>query len=190
MANKVKFGLKNVHYAPITEGEDGELTFGTPVRIPGAVNMNLEAQGEEVEFEADDSIYYASYSYTGKKGTIEFALIPDHFRKTILGEVEDETDHVLVERADVEPKPFALLYETSGDGKTLRGVFYNTTVSRPGTSASTTGKTKTPQTETLSLTAVALADGTVSAKTTDSTPKDVFDGWFSAVWRPKPATEV
>ena len=56
MGNKVKFGLKNVHYAPITASVDGEPTFGVPKRLPGAVSLTLDVQGEEVEFEADDVI--------------------------------------------------------------------------------------------------------------------------------------
>ena len=73
MANKVKFGLKNVHYAPITEDESG-VTFGTPKRLPGAVNLTLDVQGEEVEFEADDVIYYFNEAGTVIQSDQDFAI--------------------------------------------------------------------------------------------------------------------
>ena len=39
--NKVEFGLRNVHYAVITEGDDGAITYGTPTKIPGAVSIKI-----------------------------------------------------------------------------------------------------------------------------------------------------
>lgn len=184
MANKVKFGLKNVHYVPITTGDDGTVSYGTPKRLAGAVSLTLDVQGEEVEFEADDMIYYSSYSNTGYKGNLEVANITDDFRKDILGDQEDETDHVLMEYASTEAKPFALLYEINGDQKATRRVLYHCTVSRPGENATTSGKTKTPQTDTMSLTAVPRADGLTRARTTETTPDAVFDGWYRSVWEP------
>ena len=39
--NKVKFNIKNVHYALKTD-----TGYGTPKPIPGAVSISLEAQGD------------------------------------------------------------------------------------------------------------------------------------------------
>lgn len=186
MGNKVQFSLKNVHYAPISTSEEGEVTFDTPIPIPGAVSLVLSRQGSEVKFIADGVVYYASYSNEGYSGTLTIALIPDHFRKTILKEVEDETDHVLVEYANVETRPFALLFEIEGDEKATRRVLYYCTVGVPGEDAD--GQTqKTPKTEAMDITATALADGRTRARTTADTVDDAFNNWFKAVWEPSAA---
>lgn len=184
MANKVKFGLKNVHYALITTDEDGNISFGTPKAIPGAVSLSLDAKGDTNTFYADDVAYYVTTGNDGYSGTLEIAVIPDHFRKDVLGETEDETSHVLVENAFAEPKPFALLYEVSGDQKASRRVMYNCAVGRPGENAKTNEASKTPQTDTMNLTASALADGKVRARTTENTSDTVFNAWYQSVWMP------
>jgi len=55
--NKVKFGLKNAHYA-VVSNNNGVITYGTPVRIPGAVNLVLNPKGDKTEFYADDMAYF------------------------------------------------------------------------------------------------------------------------------------
>ena len=182
--NKVKFGLKNVHYALLTVGEAGEVTFATPVRIPGAVNLSMEAQGETSTFYADDMAYYVTAANDGYSGDLEIAVIPDSYRKDVLGETEDETDKILVENVTAEPKPHALLFEFAGDQKATRHVLYNCAATRPGLTGSTTNKSKEPATEKITLTASPLPNGNVRAKTTPDTPEEKYQGWYTAVWQP------
>ena len=59
MANKVKFGFKNCYYAPITVSAGGEVSYGTPVALNGAVSMSLSASGDTTEFYADNSLYFS-----------------------------------------------------------------------------------------------------------------------------------
>jgi len=184
-ANKVKFGLKNVHYALLTAGEAGEVTFATPVPIPGAVNLSMEAQGETSTFYADDMAYYVTAANDGYSGDLEIAVLPDSYRKDVLGEKEDETDKILVENVTAEPKPHALLFEFAGDQKAVRHVLYNCAATRPGITGSTTNKSKDPTTEKITLTASPLANGNIRAKTTPDTPDEKYSNWYNAVWQPK-----
>lgn len=188
--NKVKFGLKNVHYALLTVSEEGAVSFGAPVPIPGAVSMSLTPQGETETFYADDIAYYVSTANNGYQGDLEIALLPDSFRTDVLREVEDETDHVLVEKSTAEPQPFALLYQFTGDQQASLRVLYNCAAARPSEASSTIKNTKTPTTDTLSLTASPLANGNIKAKTTADTPDEIKKNWFKSVWQPGAAAAM
>lgn len=43
--NKVKFNLKNAHYAMLSVSEEGEISYGKPVPMPGSVSISLMPMG-------------------------------------------------------------------------------------------------------------------------------------------------
>lgn len=186
MANKVCFGIKNLHYAIITEAADGKYTYATPVAIPGAVSLSLDIAGDASPFYADNVLYYQSVANNGYTGSFEAAGLPDAFYEDVLGETED-TSKVFVEALDVEPKRIALLFQIEGDVKASKYVFYNVQVKRPGISTSTIAESKEPNTLTVDFTAMGSTDpdhlGEVKARTKGDTTSTVDAGWFTAVYR-------
>lgn len=176
MANKVKFNIKNVHYAVKTE--EG---YGAPVAIPGAVSIALEAQGELTPFYADGIKYYIAATNSGYEGDLEMALIPDHFRKDVLKEAED-ANKVLIENADIETTEFALGFDIDGDQGTTKFWFFNCTATRPGANSQTNEGSKTPITDSITISAAPDADGNVRAKTTADTASEVLTNWYNTVY--------
>ena len=186
MGNKVKYNLKNVHAAKLTEtvATDGTSTFkyDTPKAIPGAVSISLDAEGESSPFYADGIVYFRSSTNNGYSGDLEIALIPEWFRTDILKENLD-SKRVLVETSDVtEAEKFALLFEFDGDERCIRHVLYNCTASRPSIESETKEDTIEPGTETLSLTADPRSDGLVKARTGDTTDETTYDNWYKSVY--------
>ena len=181
--NKVKFNICNVHYAMITVDEDGEVTFGTPVAMPGAVSLSLEPNGEPSNFYADGYAYYTISNNMGYEGDLELAMVPESFRTDVLKESLDDNS-VLVESANVETANFALLFEFDGDVKKIRHVLYNCSAARPNIESATNEEEIEVQTETLAITAAPLANGYVKARTGDSTTDTVYTGWYTSVYMP------
>lgn len=183
--NKIKYGLKNVHYAIATIADDGSATYGDPVRIPGAVNLSLEPQGDRDPFYADDIEYFVSISNTGYEGDLEIALVPESFEKDVLKAIED-SKKVLYEEVSPEIVHFALLFQFAADKKAIRHCFYNCTAMRPTVEGETKGENIEPQTESLSLRAGSIYNATldkdiVKAKTKADTDADTYNAWYDAV---------
>lgn len=189
MANKVKYNLKNVHYAKHQTGEDGSITFATPVRIPGAVSISLDAQGDISPFHADGIVYYKSAANNGYEGDLEVALLPEAFRTDILGE-ELDSQKVLIESSDARQAGFALLFEFDGDSKGIRHVLYNCAATRPSVESQTKEDSIEPVTETLSISATPLPDGRIKAKTGDGTDDGAYKKWYDAVYETPAAAGI
>lgn len=188
MANKVKFGLKNVHYAIATIATDGSATYAAPVAWPGAVNMTMDANGDNTNFYADNIAYYTTNGANGYTGSLESALVPQSFLKDVLGMAED-TKGILVETTSAPIVHFALLFQFEGDETATKHVLYNCTASRPSVSSTTKGESVEVQTETVNLTATSVYNATlqadiVKAKTGDDADSTVYGSWFTTVYQP------
>lgn len=178
--NKVKYNLKNTHYAKQEVAEDGTITYAKPVPIPGSVSISLEAQGSVDKFYADGIVYYTSSTNNGYEGELEIAMLPESFRIDILGE-ELDSKKVLIEKADSKQSNFALLFEFDGDVKAIRNVLYNCTASRPAVESNTRTDTIEPVTEKFTVTATALPDGRIKGRTGDTTDDAAYSSWYDAV---------
>lgn len=188
--NKVKYNIKNAHYAVQKEDEEGTISFETPVPIKGAVSVSFDANGDITPFYADGIQYYVSAANNGYEGDAEFALIPDQFREDILKEQRDEKS-VLHEVSDSgDTQKFAFLFEFDGDQKAIRRVLYNCTATRPSIESETKEENVEPGTETITISNSPLPNGRVKAQTTVDTDKTTYDGWYKAVYYPESITTV
>lgn len=186
--NKVKYGLKNVHYAPVVFDENGYPTFSTPRRIPGAVNLSLDKEGDPTQFYADDSEYFTVNNNNGYSGDLEIALVPEQFKQEILSEIKD-TNGVLLEDAESASVHFALLFEFTGDKKAIRHVLYNCTVTRPKIEGQTREESTEVKTDTLSLSSkpckflVSGKDVMIpKASSGDDVSDATYNNWYNAVY--------
>lgn len=186
--NKVKYNIKNAHYAKQNETEDGTITFETPVPIKGAVSVSFDANGDITPFYADGIQYYVSAANNGYEGDAEFALIPDQLREDILKEQKDEKGvlHEVSETGDTQK--FAFLFEFDGDQKAIRRVLYNCTATRPSIESDTKEENIEPGTETITISNSPLPNGRVKAQTTVDTDKTTYDGWYKTVYYPESIT--
>lgn len=179
--NKVQFNLKNVAYAVLTQ-TGGSASWDTPVKVPGAVTLTMDAEGEVTPFYADGIAYYQAIANGGYSGSLEMARYPDRMLKDIWGYIEEQTDHVITENVTVEPKAFALLYQIDGDADNQLYCLYNCSGTRPGIGGTTNTNTKEPQTQTSNISASALENGNVLARTTAQTPDSVRQAWYTKVY--------
>lgn len=188
MADRVKFGIKNVHVFPINSLNQGVPVYGDPIDVPGAVSFSMSAQGDINKFYADNIVYYQSSANNGYEGDLTLALIPEAFYEKIFGQTPD-ANGVMTENASVEAKSFAMTFEEEGDQTGTKFVLYNCTATRPTKELQTIEDSKTPVTQTLTVSAVPLASGDVMGMTTSTTPDATKNGWHTNVYMSSSATQ-
>jgi phi13 family phage major tail protein len=150
MANKVKFGLKNVHYA-IYDAEKG--TYAAPVAWPGAVSLSLDNDGDITNFAADDNAKYASFNdANGMSGDLEMAYTPDQVKIDLLGYTKDANGNIS-DNPDAATVRFQLLFEISSNVSNDIVVLHDCTLSDAGIDANTRSDSTDPDTDSLSLSA-------------------------------------
>lgn len=181
--NKIKFGLKNVHIFPITDATSSKVTYGSVIKIEGAVSLSLKAEGSSNPFYADDVVYFNQFSNNGYSGELEIALIPEEFETQILGMTKDQNG-AIIESTNDKAKNYALAFEFDGDKTQTRHIFYNCSSSRPDIEGATKSDKTDPKTDKISIEAMpALDTGDVKAKITKGSTG--YDTFFTDVYKPK-----
>lgn len=160
MANKVEFGLSNVHYA-LWNSETSE--YATPVAIPGAVSFSCDPEGDSSTFYADNIAYVVFSTNGGYSGSIEFAKLPTAARKALLGEAED-ANGLIYEVSTAQPAEFALLFKFEGDQSATWNVLYNVKLERGSEEHNTREDSTDPDTRSFDFTAIGR-DMTVGGAT-------------------------
>ena len=187
--NKVRFGLKNVYYAVLTEGATN--AWATPVHVAGAVSLTLDDASSSNPFYADNITYYRTFANNGYTGSLEMALIPEAMLADIWGIEEDATDKIIYEKTGVQPKPFALIFQVDTDDVDELNLFYRVVpTTKPISSPATTEDTVEPFTTSFDFEALPLVSGSavqqglIKAKTTPTTTEVKKTAWFSEVYVP------
>lgn len=152
MANKVLFGISNLHVGTYTVGAGGTVTLGTPYHQNGAVSMSPTEANEKTDFYADDILYYSSFTGGTFEGDIEVAMFDDDFKTQFLGYVTLTNGGIAVKKNAIKPKVY-IAFEVKGDTEERRVIFYNCEFGAINRSYSTITETKEPQTETIAFTA-------------------------------------
>lgn len=183
--NKVRFGLSKVHYAILTEGNTN--SWATPVAVPGAVNLSIDANVASSDFYADNVTYYRTFANNGYDCTLELARIPDAMLADIWG-IAADADDIIREKAGITPKPFALLFQIEGDQDEELNVLYRCVPSgKPSEGSQTTEDSAEPVTQSFDFSALPVVTGSddekglIKARTTEATDAADRAAWFTAV---------
>lgn len=183
MANKVLFGISNLHVGTWTEGENGAVTLGTPYHQKGAVSMSPEEANEKSTFYADNIEYYTTYSGGTFEGDLTVAMFDDAFKTQFLGYVALTDGGLAVVKNATKPKVY-IAFEVEGDAEKRRVIFYNCEFGAITREYNTIEETREPQTAQISFT--ATGDNTTGVTMATFKPGDTgYSTLFTAPTAPQ-----
>lgn len=152
MANKVEFGISQLHIGTYTVSGD-TVTLGTPYHQKGAVSFSPEEQSESNNFYADNIIYWSGYSGGSIEGDLEVAMFDDEFKKQFLG-YRELTNGGLANVKNATKPDVYIAFQVEGDAESRRVILYNCSLGAITREYNTIEESKEPATETVAVTAV------------------------------------
>ena len=149
MANKVEFGISNLHVGTYTVS-GSSVTLGTPYHQKGAVSFSPEEQSEDNDFYADNIIYWSGYSGGSIEGDLEVAMFDDQFKTNFLG-YRALTNGGLANLKNATKPNVYIAFQVEGDEDSRRVILYNCTLGAITREYNTIEESKEPATETLAV---------------------------------------
>ena len=186
MANKVEFGISNLHVGTYTDN-NGTVTLGTPYAQKGAVSFSPVEQSEATNFYADNIIYWSGYSGGTFEGDLEVAKYDDAFKKQFLGYKELTNGGLANVKGATKPNVY-IAFEVDGDAEKRRIIMYNCALGGITREYNTIEEEKEPTTETISVT--VTGDNSTGVSMATFTPDDAgYDTLFTSPSAPVLASE-
>lgn len=187
MANKVEFGISNLHVGTYTDDGNGTVTLGTPYHQKGAVSFSPEEQSENNTFYADNIAYWSGFSGGTFEGDLEVAMFDDDFKKQFLGYKELKNGGLANVKGAIKPNVY-IAFEVEGDSEHRRVIMYNASLGGIAREYNTIEDTKEPTTETIPVT-VTGDNGTGVSMATFTEDDAGYDTLFTAPTAPVLASE-
>ena len=124
MANKVEFGISQLHVGTYTVDENDNVTLGSPYHQKGAVSFSPEEQSELNTFYADNISYWSGYSGGSFEGDLEVAMFDDNFKTQFLG-YKQLTDGGLAIVKNTKKPAVYIAFQVEGDAESRRVILFN-----------------------------------------------------------------
>lgn len=191
-------GLDRLFYSKITEGENGDETYGKPTQLAKAISADLSVELAEATLYADDGA--AEIVKEFKSGTLSLGIddIGSTAASDLTGAVIDE-NHVVVSSSEDGGEPVAVGFRAKkSNGKYKYFWLYRVKFGIPATALATKGDSITFSTPTIEGTVMRRnkLDGNNrhpwKAEATEGdnqTPASVISGWYTEVYEPKYPTQ-
>lgn len=184
-------GLDKLFVAPITEDNNGNETYGTPVQLAKAISAELSVELNEAILYADDGQAESVKEF--KSGTLSLNIDDlGHANAALLLGAEVDENGVLISRGEDNPTYVAVGFRArKANGKYRYFWLYRVQFAVPGTSLATKGDSITFSTPTIEGTIFQRkkADGRSkhpwkAEVTEDGTNQTVINAWYTAVYEP------
>ena len=177
MANKVEFGISQLHVGTYEVDSDGNVTMGSPYHQPGAVSFSPEEQSENNTFYADNIAYWSGYSGGTFEGDLEVAKFDDTFKTNFLGYKQLTDGGLASVKNAIKPNVY-IAFQVEGDAESRRVILFNGTFGAITREFATIEESKEPATETLSVT--VTGDNATGVTMASYKPGDAgYDDLFS-----------
>ena len=188
-------GLDKLYYATITEGTDGDETYGTPVQLAKAISAELSIELNEATLFADDGQAEAVKEF--KSGTISLGVddIGSAVAAALVGATVD-SNGVLISRSEDSAPYVAIGFRAKkANGKYKYFWLYRVLFGVSAASLATKGDSITFSTPTIEGTIFRRNKADTKGKhpwkaevTEDGTNTSIISAWYTTVYEPAYAT--
>ena len=186
-------GLDKLYYAPITENENGEETYGNPKQLAKAMSADLSVELAEATLYADDGA--AEIVKEFQSGTLSLGIddIGSETASVLTGSTIDQ-NHVVISASEDGGDPVAIGFRAKkSNGKYRYYWLYRVKFGIPATNLATKGESITFSTPTIEGTVLRRNKPDTSGKHPwkaevtegdSDVAADTIKNWYESVYEP------